>query len=138
MIWGVIKSGKRVLILCWTKYSFSYAKEECISKVNVTYFRQNKIQFFLKENIFFEEFFFRRIFSTNFDEFRRISTNFFDEFFRRIFFSTIFFSTNFFFDEYFRRILIFSIIFFLLTIASFRIGVPSILFFHCLKWNGIK
>ena len=57
---------------------------------------------------FFDEFF-RRIFLMNF----------FDVFFRRIF------SMNF-FNEFLQRI--FSTNFYLLTIASFRIGVPSILF----------
>ena len=67
--------------------------------------------------------FFLLLFSTNsFDElFRRIfSTKFFDKFFQQIF------STNFqLFDEIFVEVFD---EFYLLTIASFRIGVPSILF----------
>ena len=64
--------------------------------------------------------FFGLIFRTNLSD-HFFWMNFFNDFFQRFFF----FSTNFFFfNESFRRI------FYLLTIASFRIGVPSILFFN--------
>jgi hypothetical protein len=68
----------------------------------------------------FDEFF-RWIFSTNFD--------FLDEFFHDFFFSTFF---NEFFFDYFRQM------FCLLTVASFRIRVPSILFSVATSKAGIK
>ena len=61
------------------------------------------------------------------------STNIFDEIFPRIISTNYFHETNFspnFFAEVFRRIfstIFFHNFFYLLTIASFRIGVPSIL-----------
>ena len=77
---------------------------------------------FLLDEFFFDEFLFWRI--SFFDEFFLTNffllTNFFDEFYWRIFF-----------DEFFWRILIFRknfLTYNLLTIASFRIGVSSILF----------
>ena len=107
---------------------------------------------FSTKNIFDEEYFRRRIFSTIFfDDY--FSPNFFTEFFRRLFFDNClrrifltknifddffwqlffdgFFRQNFrnFSNKFFRRILIFRWIFYFLTIASFRIGVSSILFF---------
>ena len=75
---------------------------------------------------FFDEFF-RRTFLTNFSDelFRRIfPTNFSDELFWRIFLM-IFLWTNF---DFFRK---FFLTYNLLTIASFRIGVPLILFSEC-------
>ena len=73
--------------------------------------------------------FFRQFFNNEF--FRWIfSSNFFDEFFQRMFFDVS--------DEFFRQIFsdefFFPQIFYLLTIASFRIGVPSILFFYNLQY----
>ena len=76
----------------------------------------------------FSEEFFWPIFLTN-EFFDEIFDEIFDEFFWRIFLSN--FLTNY-FDEFFDDFF-FGRFFFtynLLTIASFRIGVPSILFFH--------